>query len=210
MSPTEDTTRAVAVAGRARSADQRVFMAFDWARLERFLALKGDDRVPRLAYLDGTLELMTPSVHHERYAAFIGRLLEAYASEVGIDLSPYGSWTLRKKGLRAAIEPDECYMVGDQDKSVPDLAIEVAWTRGGLDKLEIYRRLGVGEVWQWKRGVLGVFVLERGGFRASSASRLFPKLDLDLLTSFLGYDTTTRAQREYRAALRAERPKRRR
>jgi len=44
------------------------------------------------------------------------------------------------------LEPDECYLVGDQDKSAPDLAIEVIGTSGGIDKLEIYRRLDVGEV----------------------------------------------------------------
>jgi Uma2 family endonuclease len=55
---------------------------------------------------------------------------------------------------------DECYIVGpDQNKEVPDLALEVVWTSGGLDKLEIYRRLGVGEVWIWKDGRITVHAL---------------------------------------------------
>jgi hypothetical protein len=40
--------------------------------------------------------------------------------------------------------------------------IEVVWTSGGLGKLEIYRRLGVGEFWQWKRGRIQVHLLVAG------------------------------------------------
>ena len=38
---------------------------------------------------------MSPSKGHERFKSFIGRLLEAYAIERGVKISPYGSWTLR-------------------------------------------------------------------------------------------------------------------
>jgi hypothetical protein len=38
--------------------------------------------------------------------------------------------------------------------SLPDVAIEVIWTRGGLDKLDVYRGLGVPEVWTWQEGRL--------------------------------------------------------
>ena len=85
-----------------------------------------------------------PSRDHERIKSFLGCLLEAYALEAGIDLSPSGAWTLKHAPRKAGAEPDECYIVGpDQDKDAPDLVIEVAWTSGGIDKLEIYRRRGV-------------------------------------------------------------------
>jgi Uma2 family endonuclease len=58
----------------------------------------------------------------------------------------YGAWTLKSPPNQSGLEPDECYLVGDQDKPTPDLAIEVVWTSGGIDKLEIYGRLGIGEV----------------------------------------------------------------
>ena len=65
----------------------------------------------------------------------------------------------------AGCEADECYIFGPRprDKARPDLAIEVVWTSGGLDKLEVYRRLEVGEVWFWKDGVIAVHVLDRDG-----------------------------------------------
>jgi len=37
---------------------------------------------------------------------------------------------------------------------------EVVWTSGGIDKLEIYRRLGVGEVWRWKDSRIEIHVLQ--------------------------------------------------
>ena len=36
--------------------------------------------------------------------------------------------------------------MGDQDRDTPDLAMEVVVDERGLDKLEIYRRIGVREV----------------------------------------------------------------
>ena len=69
---------------------------------------------------------MTPSKDHEPNKSFLGCLLEAYALERGIDLSPYGSWTLKSAPRQSGAEPDECYLVGaDQGRDRPDLAIEV-------------------------------------------------------------------------------------
>src|SRR5215211_4048298 len=77
-------------------ADQRVFLrGVPWAHYEVLLALKGEKAVPRIAYLDGVLELMSPSQYHERFKSYIGRLIETYALEFDILLSPYGSWTLK-------------------------------------------------------------------------------------------------------------------
>jgi Uma2 family endonuclease len=161
---------------------------------------------------------MSPSRGHERIKSYLGCLLEAYALEVGIDLSPYGAWTLKHAPRKAGAEPDECYIVGaDQDKDAPDLVIEVAWTTGGLDKLEIYRRLGIGEVWLWRAEQVEIRVLRRGGYERVSRSALFPHLDLALLLSFLGRPTALQAVRAFRDALQGRstaparsRPRRRR
>jgi Uma2 family endonuclease len=184
------------------TADHRVVMRVPWAHFEAMLALRGDVAGPRMAYLDGALELMSPSKDHERIKSYIGRLIEAYALERGLDLSPYGSWTLKHAPKEAAAEPDECYIVGaDQDKDSPDLAIEVAWTRGGIDKLEIYRRLGVSEVWLWEKGAIQVHVLSAGNYARADRSRVFPDLDVVLLASFLDRRTALQAVKAYREAL---------
>ena len=121
------------------TADQRlVTYNVPWSHFEVQLALRGDRPVPRMAFLSGALELITPSKDHERIKSYLGCLLEAYALARGIDLSPYGGWTLKNAPKESSAEPDECYLVGaDQDRDTPDLVIEVVWTSGGLDKLEI-------------------------------------------------------------------------
>lgn len=114
---------------------------------------RGEGSVPRITYLDGWMQLMTPSRGHERVKSHVGALVEAFALERGIELGAYGSWTPKAEVKRAGVEPDECYILGlDQEKAVPDLAIEVTWTSGSLRKLEAYHRLGGREVWFWKDG----------------------------------------------------------
>ncbi len=83
-------------------------------------------------------------------------------------------------------------------KARPDLAIEVVWTSGGIEKLEIYRRLGVGEVWMWDEGVIGVYVLRGEQYAALSQSELLPGLDVPLLARLC----TATSQRAAVAALR--------
>ena len=186
------------------TADQRVvFHAVPWSSYEGYLALRGEASSPRIAYLDGALELMSPSKYHESKKSYIGRLVETYALERGLDLSPYGSWTLKNSPQQSGAEPDECYIVGtDQSRERPDLVIEVVWTSGGLDKLEIYRRLGIGEVWFWKDGRIEIHVRRGDGYETSAVSVLFPELDIALLCSFLDYPTATQAVRAFRDALR--------
>jgi Uma2 family endonuclease len=186
------------------TADQRVVMhGVPWSHYEALLALRGEAPGPRIAFLEGALELMTPSKDHERTKSFLGCLLEAYALERGVDLSPYGSWTVKSAPRQSGAEPDECYIVGpDQSRDRPDLAIEVVWTSGGIDKLEVYARLGVGEVWLWKDGRIGVHVLRGGRYESAARSALFPDLDLDLLCSFFDRPTALQAVRAFREALR--------
>lgn len=90
----------------------------------------------------------------------------------------FGSWTLKGKKKDRAAEADECYIFGTEPRDRPQLAIEVEWTRGGIDRLEIYRKLGVEEVWYWRKGAIQVYVLAGEQFERSPRSRILPGLDL--------------------------------
>jgi Uma2 family endonuclease len=184
------------------TADQRVVVyGVSWAHYETHLAMRGERAVPRIAYLRGTLELMSPSRDHERITSWIGRLIEVYAEERDIQLAPYRSWTL-KHPEQAGAEPDECYLFGaDETKDRPDLVIEVVWTSGGVDKLEIYRALGIAEVWFWIHDRIEVHALHDGRYERVDRSHWLPALDLVLLCSFLDRPFVD-AKREFRAALR--------
>jgi Uma2 family endonuclease len=120
---------------------------------------------------------------------------------VDVELSPYRSWTL-EAGRTAGGEPDECYIVGaDQSKARPDLVIEVIWTSGGIDKLAIYQRLGIDEVWFWIAGRLEVHSLRGDAYERVTCSRWLPGLDLDLLCTFLDRRSAHIAKRDFREAL---------
>lgn len=191
------------VAGEA--TDQRVILrGISWDQYETLRAALEEQRGLRLAYLDGELEIMSPSRRHEHEKTLIARLIEAYGDELGIDLLGFGSETYRKKAKELALEPDECYCVGTE-KDVPDFAIEVVLTSGGLDKLEIYRGLGVPEVWFWVDARFHVFHLGRAGYRRRARSAFLPDLDLDDLAKIVAFTeraAQARAVRAFRARFR--------
>jgi len=184
------------------NVDQRVFLHdVSWEEYQAVLAARGESSAVRIAYLEGELELMSPSTDHEILKKTIARLVEAYAEEAGVDLNGIGSVTVKKRRRQRGLEPDECYTIGPV-KAVPDLAIEIIWTHGGLDRLDLYRGLGVKEVWMWEQGKIDVFVLRGERWQKRSASRALPGLDLALLAGFVGRPSQTAAVREFRRALR--------
>jgi Uma2 family endonuclease len=176
-----------------------------FSEYEAVLQMRGDSSVPRITYLNGELELMTPSRYHENDKKRFARLLEAWAEETGTQLEGVGSWTLKNSKHERGAEPDECYTVGRvtaSDEDRPDLALEVIWTAGGLDKLEVYRTLGVREVWFYERGALQFFSLRGERYQQLARSELLPRLDPDLLLRCMAEPTQTDAVRALRATLR--------
>jgi len=187
--------------------DHRVLLhEVPWEQYEDLLRLRGERAVPRLTYLRGELEIMSPSRDHESIKKVWARLLEAYAEEAQIELVGCGSWTVKSRPEERGLEPDECYVLGVRpEATAPDLALEVIWTSGLLDKMEVYRGLHVREVWIWRDDRIEIDVLRADQYERQARSELLPALDLELLSGFLRREDQTTAVREYRAALRAAR-----
>jgi Uma2 family endonuclease len=184
--------------------DQRIFMSgVTWSEYETLLAVRGDRAGIRIAYLKGDLEIMSPSLSHEWIKKTEARLLEAYSEERGIEMNGFGSWTIKLARKERGVEPDECYIFGIERKEAPDLAIEVLWTHGGLDKLETYSGLGVREVWIWRDGRIHVHELRGDHYEVIERSRFVPELDLEFLPSFVDRPSQIQSLRDFRAALRA-------
>jgi Uma2 family endonuclease len=110
----------------------------------------------RLTYSDGELELMTVGRTHEVRKSMIARLVETYVFLRDLPLNAYGSPTTRKKAKRGGFEPDESYTVGrtldcdvDVDAVVddPDIVLEVIVSNPLLNKLTLFAKFGIGEVW---------------------------------------------------------------
>src|ERR1044071_7051761 len=169
------------------------FHGVSWEDYERMLEMRGDKSVPRFHYLEGELEIMNPSIDHEQITTLIGRLLEAWWADRGVELMALRSWTLKEWEEERGAEADECYVFGTDRRDRPHLAIEVEWTRGILDKLDIYKKLGVEEVWIWRKGIIQVHVFAGGKFVRAQRSRLVPDLDLVLLASMLDRKTIGQA-----------------
>jgi Uma2 family endonuclease len=162
----------------------------------------------RMTYLEGTLELMSPSRQHELDKTTLARLLEAYADAAELDIFGIGSQTFKKAARQRGLEPDECYCLRKL-KRVPDLAIEVDVSRSGIDKLAVYRGLGVAEVWMWRGGRIEVHCLGSKGYEPRERSRILPDLDLADLAAYVQWPSQPRAVRAYRESLRKRRPARR-
>lgn len=176
-----------------------------WADYERLLEIRGDKSAPRITYYDGTLEIMSPSLDHESIKSTIGCLVEVWCLEHDIEFRTAGSWTLKSKRWKRGAEPDECYVFGAASKPKrPELAIEVEWTLGGIDKLDVCRKLRVPEVWYWRRGRIETYRLHGQRYELAPASEALPGIDVEQLASYLDLPTTSRAIRDYRAALRGE------
>jgi Uma2 family endonuclease len=160
------------------------------------------DRFPglRMAFLEGTLEIMGTSSEHERLKKIIARLLEMYAVEKRVIFNGYGNTTFRKEAVKRGLEPDECYCLGEL-KEVPDIAIEIALTSGGIDKLSVYQGLGVIEVWFWQNNRFILYRLKQGEYQEIERSEFLPDLDFNLLSQFVSYDNQTEAVIAYRDAL---------
>ncbi len=172
-----------------------------WQDYERLLKIRGDVSSPRITYIEGVLEIMSPSRDHETIKSLIGCLIEAFCLERGIRFMPVGSWTLKERKQERGAEPDECYIFGAQEADRPQLAIEVIWTSGRLNKLEVYRKLGVHEVWYWQKGVITPYVLRGDDYQAVERSEVLCGLDLSLLTEHLDRPSAYDAIKDFRAAL---------
>jgi Uma2 family endonuclease len=192
-----------------KTMDHFVYLRVDWQGYQQLLAMRGESSVPRITYLEGLAELMSPSRYHEIDKKRFARLLEAWSEIAGVPLEGYGSWTLEDEEADRGAEPDECYTVRrvvKSDEERPDIAIEVVWTSGGINKLEVYRKLGVREVWFYTRGKLRFFALRREAddvYREIPVSELLPQLPVDVLLLCMQEPDQTSAVRALRARMAA-------
>ena len=175
-----------------------------WQAYESLLTSLGDSSSYRVAYLLETLEIMSPSRSHELDKKAIARLLEVYLEEKGIPFWGLGSTTLKSKNKQAGKEPDECYCIGT-DKDIPDLAIEVVYTSGGVDTLEIYRRLGVKEVWFLQNKKLIIYCIENDSYQTKPNSQLLPTLDLNLMAQYVIINNPLEAITQWRKQIKSNR-----
>jgi hypothetical protein len=73
---------------------------------------------------------------------------------------------------------------------------------GGVDKLEVYRRIGVTEVWFFQDNGFAVYRIRGEAYEQISTSELLPDLDLAMLADYAMQPDPLEALIEYRRRVR--------
>jgi Uma2 family endonuclease len=122
----------------------------------------------RMSYLDGTLILMSPQFIHDKYGRRFSLLIDMVTMALLIPVQGTATTTLRRQGpgprKGTSKEPDVGFYFGENVPRMrnkddinldldppPDLVVEVDNTRDSSRALKLYARLGVPEVWRYRR-----------------------------------------------------------
>ena len=151
-----------------------------------------------------------PSRSHEFTTGKIKELVAALCLASGIAVVSMRATTARTEDRKRSLEPDESFLIGERavrflqiesregeaaalaalGDSPPDLAIEVEYAHYDAEKVDVYRAVGVRELWELATGekrrtprILDLQAPE--GVRALGSSRLLPGVRADCLPAAL-------------------------
>ncbi len=192
------------------SEERYLITEITWLGYETLLKKLEDKPGYRVTYLDGVLEIVSPSLRHESIKKRIGDLLLIYFLETDTEYYPKGSTTFRKEEKKGGTEADESYCIG-VDKEFPDIAIEVIITSGSINCLAVYNQLGVKEVWFWQNESFSIYhlreenptkLIQTYGYELIQSSEILAFLDINLLTECVNHPNPLLAAKEFRQKIR--------
>ncbi|NJO73510.1 MAG: Uma2 family endonuclease [Leptolyngbyaceae cyanobacterium RM1_406_9] len=155
-----------------------------WHEFESILEELGEHRGTRIAYDNGTLEIMAPLLEHESDKEIIGDLLKAFLEEQELEFLTLGSTTFKNPQTLKGIEPDQCFYIQHElavrgkkslDLSIdppPDLALEIDVT--SRTHPETYAALGIPELWRREGNRIQIYVLQSDQYVEVTDSPTFP------------------------------------
>jgi Uma2 family endonuclease len=181
-----------------RTDSLQIYGGRTWEQFK--LIQKGLEDSPglRLFFFEGIVEVLMPGRYHELFKKIIAALIEAFLFDREIESTLTGSMDREREGSASA-QPDESYEIGPYT-----LVVEVTVTSGTIAKLELYKVLGIDEVWFWQDGVLRLYHSMDGGYRAIDRSHI-PELagiDITVLSKciLMGETSWVRAVKMFRSA----------
>jgi Uma2 family endonuclease len=202
-----------------QSPNRLLLSGIDWPTYTRLLRAFDERRHLRITYDRGTLEITTLSPQHERFKHLLWLLVLALAEGFALPVAGFGSMTFRRRGQRRGLEPDECFwiqheaavrgrdQIDPRTDPAPDLVIEVDITRSSLNRLAIYGRMNVPEVWRHDGQALTILARQADGtYAAVTHSLAFPRVtpaDVEGFLALRGQQDETsivRQAREWAAA----------
>ncbi|MGK7924337.1 MAG: Uma2 family endonuclease [Spirulina sp.] len=187
-----------------------------WHEFEQILEELGEKRASRIAYANGILEIMAPLPEHEVDKRLTTNFVEILLEELDIEFYPLGSTTFKNELMKHGIEPDDCFYIENEaavrgkkrlDLTVdppPDLAVEIDVT--SRTHPDLYKALGVPELWRFEKGKLKITVLREGQYVEVSESPHLPNFPLpEIIPQYLQKVKTqgrNKTMREFRAWVR--------
>jgi Uma2 family endonuclease len=186
-----------------------------WQTFKTMLIEMGTERSYRLAYENGTVEIMTPLMPHENSNRLIEGFVFALCEEFGLEIKRSGSLTLTRDDLERGAEPDSSYYIQNEalvrkkenidlaTDPPPDLVLEIEYSRSAIDKLKLYAAMGVPEFWRYNGSTLRVYTLVGGKYSEVQISPTFASVPVKEIPQFVlaakqdGEVSTTRAFRAW-------------
>lgn len=168
-----------------------------WETYQALLQDLAETSRKRLTYDREILEIMTPLPEPEINKRFLGRIVETATEVLGLEIYSWGSVTLMRKDLQRGIEPDECYYISREatmrgkltldlnHDPPPDLAIEIDITSSSLNRLDIYAKLGITEVWRFDGQTLFIYILQDEVYQQQEKSQVLSVLNRSEILQFL-------------------------
>ena len=178
-------------------ADHVLLHHVSWQQFEKLLLELGESRAARLAYDNGTLEIMIPLPEHEIYKEAISDIIKEIADTFDLDYESLGSTTWKRERRLAGVEPDNCFYFQNEaairgklefdleQDPPPDLALEIDITNKSLARLSIYARLGIPEIWCYQSGDLKIYQLQGQTYLEVETSAIFPSLPMRQLPALV-------------------------
>ena len=179
------------------------FRDVTWDEYEELLEQVGEAPGLRISYDNGSLQVMTISAEHEKYAQFINSLIAGIRLRLRMNILAFGSATMRKRKRRKGNEPDACFyvqsasLIGNrvqldfESDPPPDIAVEIDVHHDSRSKFPIYAALGVPEIWRYDGKEMTIYHLGEDATEHESmyveqeTSAALPMLSAQLLTEML-------------------------
>ncbi len=151
----------------------------------------------RLAYDQGTLQIMVLSSPHELPNRLLGYIVVEFATVMDLEFCESGSTTFKREDLKQGFEADTSFyfrnvkaILGKGEISLPedpapDLVIEIDITRSSLNKFPIFAAFGVAEIWRYHRGIVKFFELRDDRYEEAEKSVILTPVTSTVVSELL-------------------------
>lgn len=95
----------------------------NWQEFESILQELGENRSARVAYSQGTLEIMVPLPEHEKPKDLISDTVKILLKRTGRRYEPFGSTTFKRENT-AGVEPDACFYIKNYQRMISRRRLE--------------------------------------------------------------------------------------